>query len=215
MRFEFDDRDPARDAAMAYAAAHPSTQAVHLDPLYVYAREAAPGRQVALLSGGGSGHEPLHGGFVGPGGLDAAVPGRIFASPHSRQIYEAALRVARPGGVLFLVKNYTGDVVNFGIAAERVRAHGIAVEILVIADDVATADTGEMRGTAATVVVEQVLGALADDPAGSGSDGHRGRVRATDHPVDHRDRAEPDGAVPPPQGDLLGGCRDGVIAQTG
>jgi dihydroxyacetone kinase len=174
MRFDIDDRDPARYAVTAYAAAHPSTQTVNREPLFVAAVGGDARRRVALVSGGGSGHEPLHTGLVGPGGLDAAVPGRIFASPHSRQIYEAGLAVAHPEGVLLIVKNYTGDVVNFGIAAERIGAHGIAVGTLLVADDIASADEGDeegagpggMRGTGVTVVVEQLLARAADEGAG-------------------------------------------------
>ncbi len=135
------------------------------DPVYLWRSRAAPGRRVGIVSGGGSGHEPLHGGFVGAGMLDAAVPGRIFASPHNRQVYEASKAVAGPDGVLHIVKNYTGDKINFGIAAERLAADGIEVARVLVDDDVATESdevaTGR-RGTAATVVVEKIVGAAAD-----------------------------------------------------
>ncbi|MGH8882983.1 MAG: dihydroxyacetone kinase subunit DhaK, partial [Stackebrandtia sp.] len=135
------------------------------DPLFLHHDRSAPTRRVAVVSGGGSGHEPLHGGFVGTGMLDAAVPGKIFASPHNRQVYEASRTVARSGGVLHIVKNYTGDKINFGIAAERLAADGIEVDRVLVDDDVATESdetaTGR-RGTAATVVVEKILGAAAD-----------------------------------------------------
>jgi dihydroxyacetone kinase/dihydroxyacetone kinase-like protein len=140
---------------------------IHLstDPLYVHHAQAPDSRRVAVVSGGGSGHEPLHGGFVGPGMLDAAVPGRVFASPHNRQVYEASKAVAREGGVLHVVKNYTGDKINFGIAAERLAADGIEVARVLVDDDVATESdetaTGR-RGTAATVIVEKIVGAAAD-----------------------------------------------------
>lgn len=170
MKFQFDQQDPSRFATLAYAAAHPSSQTASVDPLFVFAHDPAPSRRVALVSGGGTGHEPLHGGLVGRGGLDAAVTGRVFASPHSRQIYHAARHVAKEEGVLFLVKNYTGDVLNFRIAAERLRADGIPVETVIVADDVATFDPAEessgMRGTAGAVIVEQVLGVVADRGAG-------------------------------------------------
>lgn len=140
---------------------------IHLspDPLYVHHAQAPATRRVAVVSGGGSGHEPMHGGFLGPGMLDAAVPGRVFASPHNRQVYEASKAVAREGGVLHVVKNYTGDKINFGIAAERLAADGIEVARVLVDDDVATESdetaTGR-RGTGATVIVEKILGAAAD-----------------------------------------------------
>lgn len=154
------------DALRGFAAAHTGSVALCEDPVYFYARERHPSRTVALVSGGGSGHEPLHAGFVGRGMLDAAVPGQIFASPHNRQVYEASRHFAGPGGVLHIVKNYTGDRINFGIAAERLRHHGIEVRQVLVDDDIATdneqAATGR-RGTGATVIVEKVLGAAADE----------------------------------------------------
>lgn len=136
---------------------------VNVDPVYTWTTEASAGRRVAIVSGGGAGHEPLHAGFLGAGGLDAAVPGEVFTSPHSRQIYEACRRVDRGHGVLQIVKNYTGDRINFAIAAERLRAEGIRAEEVVIDDDLAS-DGSEIgrRGTGATVVVEKILGAAAD-----------------------------------------------------
>lgn len=138
------------------------------NPEYFTGVESAAGRQVALVSGGGSGHEPLHTGFIGEGLLDAVAPGKIFASPHNRQVYEASKAVAKLGGVLHIVKNYTGDKINFGIAAERLKADGIEVERVVVADDIATdleeTATG-MRGTGSTLFVEKILGAAADNGA--------------------------------------------------
>ncbi|WP_344756705.1 dihydroxyacetone kinase subunit DhaK [Gryllotalpicola koreensis] len=135
------------------------------DPTYFAGVQRNPGRSVALVSGGGSGHEPLHGGFIGPGLLDAVAPGQVFASPHNRQVYEASRAVALPGGVVHVVKNYTGDRINFGIAAERLRDEGIPVGRVLVHDDVATESahtaTGR-RGTAATLLVEKILGAAAD-----------------------------------------------------
>lgn len=155
-------------ALQGYCSAYADTIALNIDPLYVYARGKDSRRRVALVSGGGSGHEPMHAGFVGRGGLDAAVPGRVFASPHNRQIYEASRRVAGDGGVLHVVKNYTGDRIHFGIAAERLAAEGVAVERVLVDDDIATEtdETGTgRRGTGATVIVEKLLGALADTGA--------------------------------------------------
>jgi dihydroxyacetone kinase len=162
------DDDVELAALQGYCSAHADTIALSPDPLFVYARRSDPRRRVGLVSGGGSGHEPMHAGFVGRGGLDAAVPGRVFASPHNRQIYEASRRVAGDGGVLHVVKNYTGDRIHFGIAAERLAAEGVPVQRVLVDDDVAT-DSDETgtgrRGTGATVIVEKLLGALADTGA--------------------------------------------------
>ncbi|CAL9332920.1 L-erythrulose 1-kinase [Nocardiopsis dassonvillei] len=161
--------EPVATAARGLALAHPGLVEVHRDPLFLRALSSAPGRTVALVSGGGSGHEPLHTGLLGPGGLDAVCPGEVFASPHNRQIHAACTAVAKDGGVLLIVKNYTGDVINFGIAAERLRHDGVPVATVLVDDDLAT-DGGDTatgrRGTAATVVLEKLLGARADQGAG-------------------------------------------------
>ncbi|MFD1858308.1 dihydroxyacetone kinase subunit DhaK [Aeromicrobium camelliae] len=155
-------------ALRGFARVHPQVS-LHADPTYATTNDRHPNRRVGLVSGGGSGHEPLHVGMVGRGLLDAAVPGRIFASPHNRQVLEASRRVAGPEGVLHIVKNYTGDRINFGIAAERLRDEGIAVQRVLVDDDIATENaqtaTGR-RGTAGTVIVEKVLGAAADEGHG-------------------------------------------------
>lgn len=152
-------------ALRGFERAHAAEVQLNEDPAYFTTRHRASGRKVGLVSGGGSGHEPLHAGFLGPGLLDAVAPGQIFASPHNRQVYEASRAVALSGGVLHIVKNYTGDRINFGIAAERLRADGIRVERVLVQDDVATESehtaTGR-RGTAATVLIEKILGAAAD-----------------------------------------------------
>ncbi|AEN08391.1 MULTISPECIES: dihydroxyacetone kinase subunit DhaK [unclassified Streptomyces] len=153
------------DALSGFARAH--ADLVEYDPVdgYVTARHTAPGRRVGLLSGGGSGHEPMHAGYVGAGMLDAACPGRVFASPHNRQIYRASLAAARSDGVLHIVKNYTGDRINFGIAAERLADHGITCKRVLVDDDLAS-DSEEIaagrRGTGGTVLVEKILGGAAD-----------------------------------------------------
>ncbi|MDE2508231.1 MAG: dihydroxyacetone kinase subunit DhaK, partial [Planctomycetota bacterium] len=126
--------------------------------------------RVALISGGGSGHEPAHAGYVGHGMLSAAVAGAVFTSPGPDSIYDAIRAVAGPSGVLLIVKNYTGDRLNFGLAAERARTDGIPVEIVLIGDDVALAaasDAGKVgrRGLAGTVLVHKVAGALAESGA--------------------------------------------------
>ena len=121
--------------------------------------------KVAIISGGGSGHEPMHGGFVGKGMLDAACPGEVFTSPTPDQMYEAAKAVNSGAGVLFLVKNYTGDVLNFETAAELAHGDGIPVQNILIDDDVAVKDslyTAGRRGVGTTVLVEKIVGAAAE-----------------------------------------------------
>ncbi|MDI3259236.1 MAG: dihydroxyacetone kinase subunit DhaL [Sinobacteraceae bacterium] len=128
------------------------------------ARAAADRGEVALISGGGSGHEPAHAGYVGAGMLSAAVAGEVFTSPSTDAVLAAIRAVAGPAGVLLIVKNYTGDRLNFGLAAELARAEGIAVETVIVADDVALAARGEhagRRGLAGTVFVHKLAGAAA------------------------------------------------------
>ncbi|MGW4230836.1 dihydroxyacetone kinase subunit DhaK [Streptomyces sp. NPDC004980] len=157
------------DALSGFARAHADLVAYEPDDGFFTARHTAPTRRVGLLSGGGSGHEPLHAGFVGAGMLDAACPGRIFASPHNRQIFRASCAVAGPEGVLHIVKNYTGDRINFGIAAERLADAGITCARVLVDDDLAS-DSEEIaagrRGTGATMLVEKVLGGAADTGMG-------------------------------------------------
>ena len=119
---------------------------------------------VALLSGGGAGHEPAHAGYVGTGMLTGAVAGEVFTSPSVDAVLDAIRAVASPGGVLLIVKNYTGDRLNFGLAAELARAEGIDVATVVVADDVAlAAEAGAgRRGLAGTVLVHKVAGAAAE-----------------------------------------------------
>lgn len=157
------------DALAGFARAHAGDVRWDERDGYVRALKPAPSRRVGLVSGGGSGHEPLHLGYVGTGMLDAACPGRVFASPHNRQIFAASRAVAGEDGVLHVVKNYTGDKINFGIAAERLAREGIPCGRVLIDDDVATESaevaTGR-RGTGATVLVEKILGAAADTGMG-------------------------------------------------
>ncbi|MER5353175.1 dihydroxyacetone kinase subunit DhaK [Kitasatospora sp. NPDC002551] len=152
------------DALAGLAAAHPEL-AVDIAARVITraVRPAAP--KVALVSGGGSGHEPLHGGFVGPGMLDAACPGEVFTSPVPDQMLAAAKAVDSGAGVVFVVKNYTGDVMNFELAAELAAEEGIEVRTVLVNDDVAVEDstwTAGRRGTGATVLVEKIAGALAE-----------------------------------------------------
>jgi len=121
-------------------------------------------RQVAVISGGGSGHEPAHGGYVGAGMLSADVAGEVFTSPSPDAVYAGIQAVGGEPGALLIVKNYTGDRLNFGLAAEMARAEGIPTEIVVVADDVALAGTPQYagaRGIAGTVLVHKVAGAAA------------------------------------------------------
>ena len=132
--------------------------------ILVRADAPRPGK-VALISGGGSGHEPLHGGFVGPGMLDAACPGEVFTSPVPDQMLAATRAVDGGAGVIHIVKNYTGDVMNFRLAAEEAADEGITVESILVDDDVAVQDslyTAGRRGVGATVLVEKIAGAAAE-----------------------------------------------------
>jgi dihydroxyacetone kinase-like protein len=147
------------------AAAHPDIVKIHLDPNFVYRADAPVKDKVAVISGGGSGHEPMHGGFVGVGMLDAACPGAVFTSPTPDQMLEAAKTVQGGAGVLYIVKNYTGDVMNFEMAAELARAEGIHVANILIDDDVAVKDslyTAGRRGVGTTVLAEKICGAAAE-----------------------------------------------------
>jgi len=118
--------------------------------------------RVALVSGGGSGHEPAHAGFVGPGMLTAAVCGDVFASPSVDAVLAGILAVTGPAGCLLIVKNYTGDRLNFGLAAERARAFGLNVSMVVVDDDIALPDLPQARGVAGTLFVHKIAGALAE-----------------------------------------------------
>ncbi|MDO8213135.1 dihydroxyacetone kinase subunit DhaK [Conexibacter sp. CPCC 206217] len=168
MRRQFinDQQHHVREALEGLALANPQLLRYVPEPGFVERAVPATGQKVGLVSGGGSGHEPLHTGFVGVGMLDAAVPGAIFSSPTAIQV-EAATRAAdHGGGVLHIVKNYTGDVMNFNIAAELVATDGIAVERVLVDDDLATertdGDGPGRRGTAAVVAVEKICGAAAE-----------------------------------------------------
>jgi dihydroxyacetone kinase-like protein len=157
--------DVVKEQLEGMAAAHPDLIKVHYEPDYVYRADAPVAGKVAIISGGGSGHEPMHGGFVGMGMLDAACPGAVFTSPTPDQMYEAAKAVNSGAGVLFLVKNYTGDVLNFEMAADMAYAEGIPVQNVLIDDDVAVKDslyTAGRRGVGTTVLVEKIVGAAAE-----------------------------------------------------
>jgi len=152
------------DALAGVAAAHPSL-AVDIENKVITRAGGPTQGKVGLVSGGGSGHEPLHGGFVGFGMLDAACPGEVFTSPVPDQMLAATKAVDGGAGVLHIVKNYTGDVLNFQMAAELAADDGIEVTPVVVNDDVAVQDslyTAGRRGVGATVFVEKIAGALAE-----------------------------------------------------
>ena len=157
--------DVVADSLAGLAAAHPGRLRVSTGPRYV-ARGDAPVRgKVALVSGGGSGHEPMHTGFVGRGMLDAACPGEVFTSPTPDQMAGAAKAVDGGAGVLFIVKNYTGDVMNFEMAAELAGDDGVTTASVVIDDDVAVENstyTAGRRGVGTTVLAEKICGAAAE-----------------------------------------------------
>jgi dihydroxyacetone kinase-like protein len=156
-----------REALVGVAAAHPDLTVNFEDQIVVRADAPRSGK-VGLVSGGGSGHEPLHGGFVGLGMLDAACPGEVFTSPVPDQVLAATKAVDGGAGVVHIVKNYTGDVMNFQMAAELAADEGLTVETVLVDDDVAVEDstwTAGRRGTGATLIVEKVAGALAEEGA--------------------------------------------------
>jgi dihydroxyacetone kinase-like protein len=152
------------DALAGLGEAHPDLVRVDPEQRIVVRADAPVSGQVGIVSGGGSGHEPMHGGFVGRGMLDAACPGEVFTSPVPDQMLAATRAVNGGAGVLHIVKNYTGDVLNFEMAAELAQAEGIAVESVVINDDVAVQDslyTAGRRGVGTTVLAEKLCGAAA------------------------------------------------------
>jgi len=157
--------DVVKEELEGIALAHPDLVKVHFDPNYIVRADAPVQGKVGIVSGGGSGHEPLHGGYVGMGMLDAACPGEVFTSPTPDQIYEATKAVNGGAGVLHIVKNYSGDVMNFEMAAEMAQAEGIEVATVITNDDVAVEDslyTQGRRGVGVTVFVEKIAGAAAE-----------------------------------------------------
>ncbi len=159
--------DVVLESVEGLAFAHESLLELHPSARVVMRRDRRR-EKVALISGGGSGHEPLHVGYVGYGMLDAACPGEIFTSPTPDQMYEAAKVTDRGQGILFIVKNYTGDTMNFSIAVDLLTAEDYSVEQVVIADDVAVKDslyTAGRRGVGGTVFAEKIVGAKAEEGA--------------------------------------------------
>lgn len=158
-----DPADVVAEALEGMALAHPDLTVV-TEPNHIHRADAPVQGKVALVSGGGSGHEPLHGGFVGYGMLDAAVPGAVFTSPTPDPIVDATKAVDGGAGVLHIVKNYTGDILNFETAADLALAEGIEVRAIVTNDDVSVKDslyTAGRRGVAGAVFVEKIAGAAA------------------------------------------------------
>lgn len=153
-----------REQLQGMALAHPELS-VHIDPHYITRGDAPVPGKVAIVSGGGSGHEPMHGGFVGRGMLDGACPGEVFTSPTPDQMIACGQAVNSGAGVLFIVKNYTGDVLSFETAAEMLHMEGVPVQNILVDDDVAVKDslfTAGRRGVGATVIIEKIVGAAAE-----------------------------------------------------
>lgn len=147
------------------AKSHSDLLVLNSDPVYIRRADAPVAGKVALVSGGGSGHEPMHAGFVGRGMLDGACPGAIFTSPTPDQMFECATAVDSGAGVLLIIKNYTGDVLNFETAVELLSDTGCKVATVLVDDDVAVKDslyTAGRRGVANTVLIEKILGAAAE-----------------------------------------------------
>jgi len=158
--------DVVTEELQGIAAAHADLVRVQFNPNVIIRADAPVQDKVGLVSGGGSGHEPMHGGFVGLGMLDAACPGEVFTSPTPDQMLDATKAVDGGAGVLHIVKNYTGDVMNFEMAAELAGGENIQVEAVVIDDDVAVQDslyTAGRRGVGATVLAEKICGAAAEE----------------------------------------------------
>jgi dihydroxyacetone kinase-like protein len=163
-KFINDPADVVKESLAGLAAAHPDLVRVDFENQIVVRKDAPTGR-VAIISGGGSGHEPMHGGFVGAGMLDAACPGEVFTSPVPDQMLAATKAVDGGAGVVHIVKNYTGDVMNFKLAAEMAEDENIKVESVLTNDDVAVEDslyTAGRRGVGITVLAEKIAGAKAE-----------------------------------------------------
>ncbi|HHH7925858.1 TPA: dihydroxyacetone kinase subunit DhaK [Escherichia coli] len=159
-----DVQDVLDEQLAGLAKAH-SSLTLHQDPVYVTRADAPVAGKVALLSGGGSGHEPMHCGYIGQGMLSGACPGEIFTSPTPDKIFECAMQVDGGEGVLLIIKNYTGDILNFETATELLHDSGVKVTTVFIDDDVAVKDslyTAGRRGVANTVLIEKLVGAAAE-----------------------------------------------------
>ena len=160
--------DVVKEALSGMLAAHPDLIRVDIEQQIIVRKDAPIHGKVGVISGGGSGHEPMHGGFVGLGMLDAACAGAVFTSPVPDQMLAATRAVNGGTGVLHIVKNYTGDILNFEMAAELADAEGIKVESVITNDDVAVQDslyTAGRRGVGVTVLLEKIVGGLAETKA--------------------------------------------------
>jgi len=154
--------DVLTESLTGFGLSHSDILKVHLNPNFITRADKSKKDKVSLISGGGSGHEPLHGGFVGYGMLDAACPGQVFTSPTPDQMISAAQAVDNGGGILFIVKNYSGDIMNFEMASEML---GIENMTVLVNDDVAVEDssfTTGRRGVAGTMIVEKIVGSVAE-----------------------------------------------------
>src|SRR5438270_6435570 len=161
--------DVVKEALAGMAVAHADLIRVDIENQVIVRKNAPVHGKVGVISGGGSGHEPMHGGFVGVGMLDAACPGEVFTSPVPDQVLAATRAVDGGTGVVHIVKNYTGDVMNFKLAAEEAADEGLRVESVLIDDDVAVQNslyTAGRRGVGATVLAEKIAGAAAERGAG-------------------------------------------------
>jgi len=165
------------EALHGMAAAHADLIKVHYDPNFIYRADAPVKNKVAVISGGGSGHEPMHGGFVGRGMLDAACPGAVFTSPTPDQMLEATKQVDGGKGVLHIVKNYTGDVMNFELAADMARAENLKVESVIIDEGF-----GSLEGVIAQSRSAELLMGAFEKQSGAATDrrGERSDVRAAE-----------------------------------
>lgn len=165
-RFFFNDRKQLVNDAIegiVLSAPHGNLMRLDVDPaIRIVARSDWDKSRVAVISGGGSGHEPAHAGFVGKGMLTAAVCGDLFASPGVDAVLNAIVAVTGDRGCLLIVKNYTGDRLNFGLAAEKAKLYGLKVEMVIVADDIALPDNPQPRGIAGTVLVHKIAGHAAD-----------------------------------------------------
>ncbi|MBD2667030.1 dihydroxyacetone kinase, DhaK subunit [Richelia sinica FACHB-800] len=157
--------DFVRESLAGMAVAHRDLIKVNYEPTFVYRADAPLQGKVAIISGGGSGHEPMHSGFVGQGMLDAACPGEVFTSPTPDQMLAAAQQVDGGAGILYIIKNYSGDLMNFEMAVELAHLEGIRAVNILVDDDVAVKDslyTQGRRGVGTTVLAEKICGAAAD-----------------------------------------------------
>jgi dihydroxyacetone kinase-like protein len=153
------------ESLVGFGKAHTDIINVNLSPDFIYRRNKSNKDKVALISGGGSGHEPLHGGFLGYGMLDAACPGQVFSAPTPDQMEAASNEVHNNKGILFIVKNYSGDIMNFEMSADMI---DLKNQIVIVNDDVAVEDstfTTGRRGVAGTMIVEKTVGSLAETGA--------------------------------------------------